>query len=45
VVISNMCLVSGQLAVNIDTNYSSGTILEEGNLAFHTELINFGLRL
>jgi hypothetical protein len=45
VVVSNMSLVSDQLAVNIDANYSSDTILEEGNLAFHTELINFGLRL
>ena len=29
-----MCFVSGQLSINIDGTYISGTILEEGNLAF-----------
>jgi len=42
VLVSNWCFVSGQLAVNIDGNYISGTTLEEGDLAFQTELINFG---
>ncbi|KAA1247734.1 RidA family protein [Aquimarina sp. RZ0] len=34
VVVNNMCFVSGQLSVNIDGKYISGTILEEGKLAF-----------
>lgn len=34
VVVNNMCFVSGQLSVNIDGKYISGTILEEGHLAF-----------
>ncbi|WP_298531919.1 RidA family protein [uncultured Algibacter sp.] len=34
VVVNNMCFVSGQLSVNTDGKYVSGTILEEGNLAF-----------
>ncbi len=34
VVVNNMCFVSGQLSVNIEGKYISGTILEEGNLAF-----------
>jgi 2-iminobutanoate/2-iminopropanoate deaminase len=34
VVVNNMCFVSGQLAIDIDGKYISGTILEEGNLAF-----------
>jgi len=34
VVVNNMCFVSGQLSVNIDGKYISGTILEEGRLAF-----------
>lgn len=34
VVVNNMCFVSGQLSVNTDGDYVSGTILEEGNLAF-----------
>ena len=34
VVVNNMCFVSGQLAINIDGEYISGTILEEGELAF-----------
>ncbi|MDW7692809.1 RidA family protein [Flammeovirgaceae bacterium SG7u.111] len=34
VVVNNMCFVSGQLSVNIKGEYISGTILEEGNLAF-----------
>ena len=34
VVVNNMCFVSGQLAVNINGNYVSGTVLEEGKLAF-----------
>ena len=34
VVVNNMCFVSGQLSVNVEGKYISGTILEEGNLAF-----------
>ena len=34
VVVNNMCFVSGQLSVNVDGKYISGTILEEGRLAF-----------
>jgi len=34
VVVNNMCFVSGQLAVNIDGEYTMGTIHEEGELAF-----------
>lgn len=34
VVVNNMCFVSGQLSVNIEGVYVSGTILEEGQLAF-----------
>ncbi|WP_298480805.1 RidA family protein [uncultured Maribacter sp.] len=34
VVVNNMCFVSGQLSVNTKGNYVSGTILEEGKLAF-----------
>lgn len=34
VVANNMCFVSGQLSVNTDGRYVSGTILEEGRLAF-----------
>ncbi len=34
VVVNNMCFVSGQLSVNNDGDYISGTILEEGRLAF-----------
>ncbi len=34
VVVNNMCFVSGQLSVNEEGKYISGTILEEGNLAF-----------
>ncbi len=34
VVVNNMCFVSGQLSVNVDGKYVSGTILEEGHLAF-----------
>ncbi len=34
VVANNMCFVSGQLSVNTDGKYVSGTILEEGRLAF-----------
>ena len=34
VVVNNMCFVSGQLAVNTDGKYVSGTIEQEGQLAF-----------
>jgi 2-iminobutanoate/2-iminopropanoate deaminase len=34
VVVNNMCYVSGQLSVNTQGEYVSGTILEEGVLAF-----------
>ncbi|NMH89358.1 RidA family protein [Flavivirga algicola] len=34
VVVNNMCFVSGQLSVNAEGKYVSGTILEEGKLAF-----------
>lgn len=34
VVVNNMCFVSGQLSVNIDGMYISGTTLEEGKRAF-----------
>lgn len=34
VVVNNMCFVSGQLSVNLDGQYVSGTILEEGKRAF-----------
>ncbi|MEW7291485.1 RidA family protein [Aquimarina sp. 2304DJ70-9] len=34
VVANNMCFVSGQLSINTDGNYVSGTALEEGQLAF-----------
>ncbi|MFY0599212.1 MAG: RidA family protein [Cyclobacteriaceae bacterium] len=34
VVVNNMCFVSGQLSVNIDGKYVSGTVMEEGELAF-----------
>ncbi len=34
VVVNNMCFVSGQLSVNVKGQYVSGTIREEGNLAF-----------
>ena len=34
VVVNNMCFVSGQLSVNVEGKYISGTILEEGRLAF-----------
>lgn len=34
VVVNNMCFVSGQLSINTDGKYISGTILEEGKLAF-----------
>ncbi len=34
VVANNMCFVSGQLSVNTDGDYVSGTALEEGKLAF-----------
>ncbi len=34
VVVNNMCFVSGQLSVNIDGKYMSGTAMEEGKLAF-----------
>ena len=34
VVVNNMCFVSGQLAVNNGGAYVSGTIMEEGELAF-----------
>jgi 2-iminobutanoate/2-iminopropanoate deaminase len=34
VVVNNMCFVSGQLSVDIEGKYISGTIVEEGNLAF-----------
>lgn len=34
VVVNNMCFVSGQLSVDTEGDYVSGTILEEGNLAF-----------
>lgn len=34
VVVNNMCFVSGQLSVNTEGEYISGTILEEGVLAF-----------
>jgi len=34
VVVNNMCFVSGQLSVNGEGIYVSGTILEEGKLAF-----------
>ena len=34
VVVNNMCFVSGQLAVNTEGQYVTGTILEEGKLAF-----------
>jgi len=34
VVVNNMCFVSGQLSVNSDGKYVTGTILEEGKLAF-----------
>jgi len=34
VVVNNMCFVSGQLSVNVDGEYVSGTILEEGKQAF-----------
>ncbi len=34
VVVNNMCFVSGQLSVNTEGKYVSGTILEEGELAF-----------
>ena len=35
VVVNNMCFISGQLSVNLDGKYVSGTILEEGILAFN----------
>ncbi|AXT61036.1 RidA family protein [Aquimarina sp. AD10] len=34
VVVNNMCFVSGQLAVDPNGDYVSGTVLEEGKLAF-----------
>ena len=34
VVVNNMCFVSGQLSIDLNGKYISGTILEEGNLAF-----------
>ena len=34
VVVNNMCFVSGQLSINVDGEYISGTILDEGKLAF-----------
>ncbi len=34
VVVNNMCFVSGQLSVNQEGEYVSGTALEEGKLAF-----------
>ncbi len=34
VVANNMCFVSGQLSVNTNGDYVSGTALEEGQLAF-----------
>ena len=34
VVVNNMCFISGQLSINNDGEYISGTILEEGRLAF-----------
>jgi 2-iminobutanoate/2-iminopropanoate deaminase len=34
VVVNNMCFVSGQLSVNKEGNYISGTALEEGEIAF-----------
>jgi 2-iminobutanoate/2-iminopropanoate deaminase len=34
VVVNNMCFVSGQLSVSVEGKYISGTILEEGSLAF-----------
>ncbi|WP_033961337.1 RidA family protein [Psychroserpens jangbogonensis] len=34
VVVNNMCFISGQLSVNVDGEYISQTILEEGKLAF-----------
>lgn len=34
VVVNNMCFVSGQLSINTDGAYISGTILEEGKRAF-----------
>ncbi len=34
VVANNMCFVSGQLSVNLDGNYVSGSALEEAQLAF-----------
>lgn len=35
VVVNNMCFVSGQLSVNVDGEYVSGTILEEATRAFN----------
>ncbi len=34
VVVNNMCFVSGQLAVNTEGDYTSGSASEEGKLAF-----------
>lgn len=34
VVVNNMCFVSGQLSVNAQGEYVSGTAIEEGKLAF-----------
>ena len=34
VVVNNMCFVSGQLSVNVDGEYVSGSALDEGKLAF-----------
>ncbi|WP_430908445.1 RidA family protein [Maribacter sp. 2-571] len=34
VVVNNMCFISGQLSVDPDGSYRTGTILEEGKLAF-----------
>ena len=34
VVVNNMCFISGQLSVNVEGKYISGTIKEEATLAF-----------
>lgn len=34
VVVNNMCFISGQLSVNAEGEYISGTAIEEGKLAF-----------
>lgn len=34
VVVNNMCFISGQLSVNVQGQYVSGTIVEEANRAF-----------